>query len=337
MPAKSGMAFAVVQHQDPDQPSLLPEILQRYTQMPVLVVEENGMPARPDTVYIKPPATDLSILKGTFILLKPTTTFGAKTSIDTFLRHLAEDQDGKAVGIILSGMGSDGTLGIRAMKERTGMVMAQEPASAKFASMPQSAIATGLVDYIAPPMELSRLLCEYVEVNMQLRERHASVSPILENSLAKIFVLIRSRTGQDFALYKRSTIIRRIERRMGLHQLTLMNDYIRYLQENPSEIEILSKELLIGVTRFFRDPGAWEALLEKALPELISSRPGRQLATHLGCGLLDGRRGLFHGHSASGVSGKSGQNRGDPVPDLRHRHRERGHRYCPPGKIPPEY
>jgi two-component system CheB/CheR fusion protein len=277
MPAKSGMAFAIVQHQDPDQPSLLPEILQRYTQMPVREVEENGMLARPDTVYIKPPGTDLSILKGTFILLKPTTTFGAKTSIDTFLRHLAEDQDGKAVGIILSGMGSDGTLGIRALKERTGMVMAQEPASAKFASMPQSAIATGLVDYIAPPMELSRLLCEYVEVNMQLRERHACVTPILENSLAKIFVLIRSRTGQDFALYKRSTIIRRIERRMGLHQLTLMNDYIRYLQENPSEVEILSKELLIGVTRFFRDPGAWDALLEKALPELISTRPAGSL------------------------------------------------------------
>ena len=129
MPARSGMAFVVVQHQDPDQPSLLPEILQRYTQMPVVEVEENGMQARPDTVYIKPPGTDLSLLKGTFILLKPTTTFGAKTSIDTFFRHLAEDQDGKAVGIILSGMGSDGTLGIRALKERTGMVMAQEPAS----------------------------------------------------------------------------------------------------------------------------------------------------------------------------------------------------------------
>ncbi|MDD4650966.1 MAG: chemotaxis protein CheB [Methanothrix sp.] len=273
MPAKSGMTFAVVQHQDPDQPSLLPEILQRYTQMPVLAVEENGMPARPDTVYIKPPGTDLSILKGTFILLKPTTTFGAKISIDTFLRHLAEDQDGKAVGIILSGMGSDGTLGVRAMKERTGMVMAQEPESAKFSSMPQSAIATGLVDYIASPKELSRLLCEYVEVKMHLREQHVSLSPIFENSLSKIFVLIRSRTGQDFALYKRSTIIRRIERRMGLHQLTLINDYIRYLQENPSEIEILSKELLIGVTRFFRDPDAWDALAEKALPELISSLP----------------------------------------------------------------
>lgn len=277
MPAESGMAFAVVQHQVPDQPSLLPEILQRCTQMPVLEIEDNGMPARPDTVYIKPPGYDLSLLRGTFILLKPTTTFGGKTSIDTFLRHLAEDQDGKAVGIILSGMGSDGTLGIRALKERTGMVMAQEPESAKFASMPQSAIATGLVDYIAPPMQLSRLLCEYIEANIQLRERHASVTPILENSLSRIFVLIRARTGQDFALYKRSTIIRRLERRMGLHQLTQMNDYIRYLQENPSEVEILSKELLIGVTRFFRDPGAWEALLEKALPELILSRPAGSL------------------------------------------------------------
>jgi hypothetical protein len=277
MPVKSGMAFAIVQHQDPDQPSLLPEILQRYTQMPVLEVEENGMQARPDTVYIKPPGADLSILKGTLILLKPTTTFGAKTSIDTFFRHLAEDQDGKAVGIILSGMGSDGTLGIRALKENTGMVMAQDPASSKFGAMPESAIATGLVDYIASPMDLSRLLCEYVEANMQLRERYVSVTPLLESSLAKIFVLIRSRTGQDFTLYKRSTIIRRIERRMGLHQLTVMDDYIRYLQENPSEIEILSRELLIGVTRFFRDSTAWNALIEKALPELISSRPAGTL------------------------------------------------------------
>ena len=277
MPVRSGMAFAVVQHQDPDQPSLLPEILQRYTQMPVVEVEENGMPARSDTVYVKPPGADLSILKGTFILLRPTATFGAKTSIDTFFRHLAEDQDGKAVGIILSGMGSDGTLGIRALKECNGMVMAQEPESSKFSGMPQSAIDTGLVDYIASPIDLSRLLCEYAEVNMQLRERHVSVTPLLESSLAKIFVLIRSRTGQDFTLYKRSTIIRRIERRMGLHQLTDMNDYTRYLQENPSEIEILSKELLIGVTRFFRDTGAWDALLEKALPELIMSRPAGSL------------------------------------------------------------
>ncbi|HUS75897.1 MAG TPA: chemotaxis protein CheB [Methanothrix sp.] len=277
MPVRCGMAFAVVQHQDPDQPSLLPEILQRYTQMPVVEVEENGMQARPDTVYIKPPGADLSILNGTFILLKPTTTFGAKTSIDTFFRHLAEDQDGKAVGIILSGMGSDGTLGVRALKEHTGIVMAQEPASSKFAAMPESAIATGLIDYIASPMDLSRLLCEYVEVNIELRERHVSVTPLRESCLAKIFVLIRSRTSQDFTQYKRSTIIRRIERRMGLHQLTSMDDYIRYLQENPSEIEILSKELLIGVTRFFRDPGAWDALFEKALPELISSRPAGTL------------------------------------------------------------
>ena len=273
MPVKSGMAFAVVQHQDPDQPSFLPEILQRFTQMPVVEIEENGTRARPDTIYIKPPGADLSILKGTFILLKPITIFGAKTSIDTFFRHLADDQDGKAVGIILSGMGSDGTLGIRAMKERTGMVMAQEPASSKFGTMPQSAIATGLVDYIAAAMDLPRLLCEYVDANMELRKQHANVTPMLENDLAKIFVLIRARTGQDFTLYKRSTIIRRIERRMGLHQLAVMDDYIRYLRENPSEIEILSKELLIGVTRFFRDPGSWDALLGKALSDLILSRP----------------------------------------------------------------
>jgi two-component system CheB/CheR fusion protein len=204
-------------------------------------------------------------------------------SIDIFFRHLAEDQDGKAVGIILSGMGSDGTLGIRALKEHAGMAMAQEPTSAMFGDMPRSAIATGLVDFVALPDDLPQLLSSYVNASSKISQANISQiaqpqvsvppTPVVEGNLAKVFVIIRSRTGQDFSQYKRSTIVRRIERRMSLHQLTQVDDYIRLLQENPSEIEILAKEMLIGVTQFFRDPEAWQRLQKGALPGLIQSKP----------------------------------------------------------------
>lgn len=291
MPVETGMAFVVIQHQDPEQTSLLPEILQRYTEMPVMTIEE-GVIALPNTVYIKPPDYDLSILQGSFTLLRPSPKEkGAKMSIDIFFRHLAEDQDGKAVGIILSGMGSDGTLGIRALKEHAGMAMVQEPSSAKFQDMPQNAIATGLVDYVAMPEDLPEQLNSYVNTSSKISQEQANpsliqmtrpkrpkehvpqASPAVKGALARIFVLVRSRTNQDFSLYKRSTIMRRIERRMSLHQLTRMDDYVRFLQENPSEIEILSKEMLIGVTQFFRDPEAWASLKKDVLPRIIQSKP----------------------------------------------------------------
>ncbi len=287
MPTESSMAFVVIQHQDPEQTSLLQEILQRYTEMPVVTIEE-GVKALSNTVYIKPPGCDLSILQGSFTLLRPAPKESrAKMSIDIFFRHLAEDQDGKAVGIILSGMGSDGTLGIRALKEHAGMAMVQEPSSAKFDGMPQSAIGTGLVDFIASPEDLPQMLNGYVNTSSKISEAQATIpqikiarpqelilqAPAIEGALARIFVIVRSRTGQDFSQYKRSTITRRIERRMSLHQLTRMDDYVRLLQENPSEIEILAKEMLIGVTQFFRDPEAWVSLQKDVLPRLIQSKP----------------------------------------------------------------
>lgn len=267
MPGKSGMAFVVVQHQDPEQTSLLPEILRRYTDMPVVEIGENGVKAMPDTVYARPSNSDLVIMHGNLMLLKPATKSGA---IDIFFRHLAEDQDGKAVGIILSGMGNDGTLGIRALKGHMGMTMAQEPASAKFELMPQNAIATGLVDYIAPPEDLPRLLIDYFIASSQQTEVGTNRPSVSESVLAKIFALIRTKTSQDFSQYKRSTVMRRIERRMSLHKLTKIDDYVRYMQENPHEVEILSKEMLIGVTQFFRDPASWERI-QGALSERIQS------------------------------------------------------------------
>ena len=270
-PADTGLAFAVIQHQDPRQKGMLTEILQRYTSMTVVEVTD-GTRAEPDTVYIKPSNADLAILQGVLTLMEPVLVGGLHLPIDSFFRHLADDQDGKAVGILLSGTGSDGTLGIRALKERSGMVMVQDPISAAFEGMPQNAIATGLVDYIAAPAELPELLIQFIENLEKLPVTREIPDKAMDEGLARIFILLRSRANQDFSQYKKSTIQRRVGRRMSLHQLTRLEDYVRYLQENPGEIEILAKELLIGVTRFFRDPEAWEALKE-SISGLILQKP----------------------------------------------------------------
>ena len=273
IPADTGMAFILVTHLDPTHKGILPELIQRFTAMPVFWAED-GMVVRQNTVYVKPANADLAILHGTLAILEPVAA--ARTSwtpIDLFFRHLAEDQDGKAVGIILSGMGHDGTLGIRAIKERMGMAMAQDPHSAPYGSMPESAIATGLVDHVAPAADLPHLLIQYVKSIDTIVHVAAIPTKGMEEGLKKVFVLIRAQTGQDFSQYKQSTILRRVKRRMGLHQLTRIEDYVRYLQESPAEIAIMAKELLIGVTRFFRDPDAWQALQEKTIRDLAGSTP----------------------------------------------------------------
>jgi len=271
VPRTTGIAYVVVTHQAPDQPSSLPEILQRSTTLPVVKIED-GMRAKPDTVYIIPPNVDLFILHGTFTLIGQALHQGLRLPIDTFFRQLAGDQEERAVGIILSGMGSDGTLGVRALKEHMGMVMVQEPGTAKFGAMPQSALATGLVDYSAPVEELPNLLVDYVQHQARVPREPRPQTGQMENSLTKIFALVRTHTGQDFTFYKRNTIVRRIERRMGLHQIARIEDYIQYLRENPGEVKTLARELRIGVTQFFRDPDAWRVLQEMVFPDLIRSR-----------------------------------------------------------------
>ncbi|NYT17034.1 MAG: PAS domain-containing protein [Methanomicrobiales archaeon] len=271
MPPNTGMAFVVILHQDPRQKGMLTEILERYTSMPVVEVSDN-IQTEPNTVYVKPSNADIAILQGVLTLLEMGPDRGLHLPIDIFFRHLAEDQDGMAVGILLSGTGTDGTLGIRALKEHAGMIMVQDPLSTNFGGMPQSAIATGLVDYVAQPPELPELLIKYVQNLAQMPAVMKIPNLATENELARIFILLRSRSGQDFSQYKRSTIQRRIGRRMSLHQLTRLEDYVHYLQENPAEIEILAKELLIGVTQFFRDPDAWENLKE-SLSGLIKRTP----------------------------------------------------------------
>jgi chemotaxis methyl-accepting protein methylase len=272
MPANSGMAFAVVQHLDPTQKGMLTELLQRTTTMKVVQVKDRTR-VQPNCVYVIPPNKDMSILHGILHLLPPSAPRGLRLPIDFFFRSLAEDQHERSVGIILSGMGSDGTLGLRAIKEKAGVTLVQDPATAKYDSMPRSAIAAGLDDFVAPVGELPSKLIAYYQFLPPVSKSDLPLAEKDQSALEKIVILLRARTSNDFTMYRRSTLYRRVERRMGIHRLSKIASYVRYLQENPQELDILFKELLIGVTRFFRDPAAWQALAKKALPKLLARRP----------------------------------------------------------------
>ncbi len=284
MPPDTGIAFVLITHMDPAKKGLLPEILQRFTRMPVRETED-GMKIEANAVYVKSAQADLTIFHGTIGHLEPVRTRGLRMPIDSFFQHLAEDQDGRAVGIVLSGTGSDGTLGIRAIKEHMGMVMTQDPDSAQFNGMPRNAMASGFVDYSASPEELPDLLIRYVKFSATTLPGEMPITARVEADLQRIFTLIRLHTGQDFSRYKRNTIRRRIERRMALHHIPSTGEYVTFLYENPQEIDVLAHDILIGVTRFFRDPDAWVALKEEILGGLIPARQkGRTIrAWCVGC------------------------------------------------------
>lgn len=271
MPSETGMAFVVVTHQHPGHTSLLPELLGRETKMAVAEAGD-GVKLEPNHVYIGPPGGHLAILNGRLHRMDVDVKESPKLPIDHFFRSLAEDQKERAIGIVLSGTGTDGTLGVKAIKGNSGMVMVQQPQSAAYAGMPSSAIATGLADYVLPPIDMPEQLVAYTKGPFLLGGAAAAASPpVPAEPMEKIFVLLRSRTGHDFSAYKSNTIRRRLERRMNVHQIPNPDQYVRYLQENPHEIDLLFKELLISVTNFFRDPEAWEAFAPH-LEELIASR-----------------------------------------------------------------
>ncbi|MEO8598961.1 MAG: chemotaxis protein CheB [bacterium] len=272
VPLASGLAYVVIQHLDPTYKGMLPELLQRATPMEVSQVTDQ-LEVKPNCVYVIPPNKDMSILQGVLHLREPAAPRGLRLPIDSFFRALAEDQREMAIGVILSGMGSDGTLGLRAIKEKAGLALVQEPASAKFNAMPLSAINAGLADIVAPMEELPGKIITYlrqVRPNMQHDEITENKS---QSALEKIVILLRERTGNDFSLYKKNTIYRRIERRMSLHQIDAISNYVRYLRENPQEQDLLFKELLIGVTNFFRDPQVWGFLKNETLPALFAANP----------------------------------------------------------------
>ena len=275
MPADkdSGMAFVLVQHLAPDHKSILSEIIRRYTRMQVFDVED-GMSVQPNCAYIIPPNRDMAFLNGTLQLLEPAAPRGLRLPIDFFFHSLARDQHERAICIVLSGTGRDGTLGLRAIKGVGGMAMAQSPASTEFDGMPGSAIATGLVDYELAPADMPAQLMAYAAHAFGHLTLPASVTaPVTETALKKIFVLLRAQIGHDFSQYKPGTIQRRIERRMAVHQIDAIDAYVKFLQRTPTELEALFRDLLIGVTHFFRDTTAFLALEQQAIPLMFKGKP----------------------------------------------------------------
>ncbi len=274
MPAdvKTGMAFVLVQHLSPAHKSILPDIISRYTRMKVFEVT-NGMAVRPDCVYVIPPDCNMTFQNGVLELDRPASLRHLRLPVDMFFRSLAANRQSRAIGIVLSGTGSDGTFGVRAIKGEGGMIMVQTPDSTDYDGMPRSAIATGLVDYELLPAEMPARLIDYINYSTTV----APVSPAaksvsdIENLLNKIFILLHAHTGHDFSQYKTTSINRRIERRMALQQITDIERYVEYLQQNPVEVQALFRDMLIGVTNFFRDPKAFEVLERQVIPELFET------------------------------------------------------------------
>jgi two-component system, chemotaxis family, CheB/CheR fusion protein len=271
VPENSGLAYVVIQHLDPTQKGMLPELLQRVSKMKVYQAKDR-MVVKPNCVYVIPPNKSMSILNGALHLFEPIEVRGLRLPVNFFLRSLADDHKEMSVGIILSGMGSDGSEGLRAIKEKNGIAMVQDPASAKFDSMPRNAIHSVLVDIVAPAGELFGELAAFlksippIKHNMVLESKDVS-------AIEKIIILLRTHTGNDFSLYKKNTLYRRIERRMGIHKVNKITSYINFLQENPKEVDILFKELLIGVTSFFRDAKVWEKLKNTVLQDYVAKQP----------------------------------------------------------------
>ena len=274
MPAtvNPGMAFVLVQHLAPDHTSILTDLIRGYTRMQVFEVSD-GMVVHPDCVYIIPPNRDMAFINGVLTLLEPSMPRGQRLPIDFFFRSLAQDQHERAIGIVLSGTGSDGTLGVRAIKGEGGMVMAQKVKSAEYDGMPCNAIATGLVDFELVPKDMPDKIIAYAAQAFGNSYRSVSVTESMpETVIKKIFVLLRTQTGHDFSQYKPSTINRRIERRMAVNQIELIDSYVKFLQRDPAEVKALFRDLLIGVTSFFRDPDAFKVLEEKVIPNIFANK-----------------------------------------------------------------
>jgi two-component system CheB/CheR fusion protein len=270
IPNDTGMAFIIIQHLDPNYVGMLPEILQRCTKMLVNQAEDY-IGVKPDHVYVIPPNKSMSILHGYLHLFELTETRGMRLPIDIFFRSLADDQQEKSIGIILSGMGSDGSLGLKAIKEKNGLVLVQDPLSSKCNGMPNSAIASVIVDILAPANELPEKLVALLKFSPVIAEK--LIIEETKPNFEKVVILLRTQTGHDFSFYKKTTLFRRIERRMGIHQIDKMDRYISFIQRNPKELDILFKELLIGVTKFFRDTEVWTMLKERVLPDLFNDLP----------------------------------------------------------------
>jgi two-component system CheB/CheR fusion protein len=274
------MAFVVVQHLAPRHDSLLPALLGRTTNITV-VGAEDGMHVEPNKVYVIPPNADLAILEGVLHVMTPPRTaipHGPHLPVDYFFRSLAADQGTRSIGIVLSGTGTDGTFGLRAIKETGGITFAQDPASAKYDGMPRSAMESGWADFCLPPAAIADEL-QKISQHPYL-SRVKAPPPQMQESMGKLIVLIRTAFGNDLSYYKPTTIDRRIERRMALHKVEKLSDYIKFVQSNADELRQLYKDMLISVTSFFRDSETFEALKTEVFPRLLEHK---EVGAHIRC------------------------------------------------------
>ncbi|GAX36921.1 signal transduction histidine hinase [Nodularia sp. NIES-3585] len=274
LPTDTGMAFVLIQHLSPHQKSLLTEIISRTTQMPVVEVE-HGMVVEPNHVYVIPPNTMMTISQGILQLSPRIKTHGSSMTVDTFFISLAEERGNKAIGVVLSGGDSDGTKGLESIKADGGITFAQCEESAKVNSMPNTAAASGYVDFILTPEKIAEKLADishHPYVNPPISVPAIETIPESGDALTNIFSLLRTATKVDFSHYKKTTLKRRIQRRMMLYKLDRLEDYVCYLQENPAEVKALYQDLLITVTSFFRDFEAFEALKTEIFPIITKNR-----------------------------------------------------------------
>ena len=270
----TGMAFVLIQHLAPAYESILDELLSRETKIPVITAKDN-MLLEPDHIYVIPPNSDMGISKMKIKLYSPKKVKGCQMPIDFFLRSLAKDQGNNGIGIILSGTASDGVNGIKELKAAGGITFAQDEKTAQHSGMPLNAIASGCIDLVLPPEKIAEEINRISQHPYVLYPKIHGIeelSPENEGALQKIFFLLRRDTGVDFTYYKQTTINRRIKRRMVLLKAETVDDYLNYLQKNPTEIKSLYQDILINVTGFFRDPATIEALKEKVFPKIIKSK-----------------------------------------------------------------
>jgi len=278
LPVDTGLAFVIIQHLDPKHESMLPDILARSTRMPVRQVRE-GMLVEPNYVYVIPANTGLALSQQGFKLTLREASAGLRMPIDGFLRSLARSRKNGAIAVILSGSGSDGALGLEAIKAEGGVAFAQDEKSAHFPDMPRHAVATGCVDFVLPPAEIAHELARIGRHPYITRpEAPVKTEPTAEvaENFSELFKLLDQATGVDFSLYRQSTIERRVQRRQALCNAVTLKAYVGYLRENPAEIQALHQDILIKVTQFFRDPEAFEALKSQVLPQLLENRSAKE-------------------------------------------------------------
>ncbi len=273
LPADTGMAFVVIQHLSPDHRSLLADILGKYTTMPVMEAQD-GMHVRKNTVYMLPPKYNMEI-EGGVLHLHEYDHQHINHPIDVFFRSLAKSYENRAVAMILSGTGSDGTNGIRSIKERNGMIIAQSPESAKFDGMPRSAIATGFVDLILNPDSIAR---EMAHISRSMADAGQRLQLSDGDLLSQVFSILKNVTNVNYSYYKQTTVLRRIERRIVVTHNRNLREYVNYMSNNPEEARLLAKEVLIGVTSFFRDQDYFDILKERVVKDLLrNARPSDQI------------------------------------------------------------